>query len=253
MQLTIHTAAVESSDKNIRLYAALHRQDVDADLAAYCRENWRDEMPDAAVTIPSDPQEIIDAYFDADATHCEYLTRGEHFLTIPGIPPALTDRDLATILAALRLYQYEVQRDGVEAMENMDQFSPDCRPLTDVQVDDLCAKLNLPPDAPALSTPAAPREWMIMSPDHFPIHPEAYTSLDELVSAAARFPLRFLHQGFYRDGNGNHIPVADLPGLLRVVECEPDDDDERNIPTGLSMIGGRMSVPATPGKDTSSG
>ena len=158
MKLTIYTAAIESSDKNIRLYAALHRQHVDADLAAYCRENWRDEMPDDAPLIPSNPQEIIDTYFDADATHCEYLTRGEHFLEIPGIPPALTDRELATILAALRLYQYEVQRDGVEAMENMDQFSPDCRPLTDVQVDDLCAKLNLPPDAPATGTMSRPAE-----------------------------------------------------------------------------------------------
>jgi hypothetical protein len=148
MQLTIHTAAIESSDKNIRLYAALHRQDVDADLAAYCRENWRDEMPDDAVTIPSDTQAIIDAYFDADATHCEYLTRGEHFLDLPGVLPAVTARQHATILAALRHFQRDMVNGTIETGD-FDHFETDLEVLTDYGIDELCQLLNSPEGSPA--------------------------------------------------------------------------------------------------------
>lgn len=151
MQLTVHTAVIEHRH-GINTYAATTREELHSDLATYCRENWEAEMGDDPGEPPDGIDDVIDAYFDQSEFHNEYLETNEHFLTLPGVLPAVTDRQHATILAALRLYQSELQYGGVEEMENMDQFSPDCRPLSDLETEDLIQLLNFPDQSPA--TPA---------------------------------------------------------------------------------------------------
>jgi hypothetical protein len=42
-------------------------------------------------------------------------------------------------------------------------------------------------------------KYQINGPEGYPIHPEGYETLDEMVRAAAKFILRFVHQGCYID------------------------------------------------------
>jgi predicted metalloenzyme YecM len=53
---------------------------------------------------------------------------------------ALDDQELATVLAALRVFQYNRDR---EDLNRMDHFHDETS-LTDNQIDHLCARLNTP-------------------------------------------------------------------------------------------------------------
>lgn len=52
--------------------------------------------------------------------------------------PALNDRELATVLAALRLFQEQDADDRADS-----EYFADVKPLTDDQIDALCERLNL--------------------------------------------------------------------------------------------------------------
>lgn len=54
----------------------------------------------------------------------------------------LTDRELATVLAALRLWQ---SQDGGETNSELNAIASNegqCEPLTEEEIDDLCERLN---------------------------------------------------------------------------------------------------------------
>jgi hypothetical protein len=51
----------------------------------------------------------------------------------------LTSRELATVLAALRLFQ----REGIGSHHELADHFADVRPLTDPQIDALCERLNV--------------------------------------------------------------------------------------------------------------
>lgn len=44
-------------------------------------------------------------------------------------------------------------------------------------------------------------KFSLLGPEGFPDRPDPYDTLDEVAQAAARFLLRFLHQGYYTDMN----------------------------------------------------
>ena len=54
----------------------------------------------------------------------------------------LTDRELATVLAALRHWQATVIADGLESASRFPHFEPDTTPLSVNEIDALCDYLN---------------------------------------------------------------------------------------------------------------
>lgn len=111
----------------------------------------------------------------------------------------------------------ELPEDDMQAIEHYFEASPD---LGDDCVEYLTRQthhVDIPFVCPKLE---------ILGPDGVTLHPEAYESLDELVHAAAAFPLRFLPQGHFRSGAAK-IPLDDIPRRLRVIiDEDPDEDDE---------------------------
>lgn len=80
----------------------------------------------------------------------------------------------------------------------------------------------------AIAIPFQCPKLSIMGPEGITLHPYSYESLDELVKAAANFPLRFLHQGYYA-GIRDRIAITDLPNHISVIVDEDDeeyDEDE---------------------------
>jgi hypothetical protein len=65
----------------------------------------------------------------------------------------LTNKETATVLAALRYWQDET-RDYPELMDDFDHFE-DIEPLTDQEINDLCERINL--DHPQPSRISGPR------------------------------------------------------------------------------------------------
>lgn len=57
----------------------------------------------------------------------------------------LTSRQLATVLAALRLYQFQIDFHGIDSISGMDQFQDGHAPLDTQEVNDLCEELNFSP------------------------------------------------------------------------------------------------------------
>jgi hypothetical protein len=63
-----------------------------------------------------------------------------------GLTMQLTDRELATVLAALRYWQQELAANN-DAAPISDHFQDGPTPLTVDEIDDLCERLNLGPAA----------------------------------------------------------------------------------------------------------
>jgi hypothetical protein len=60
------------------------------------------------------------------------------------VPICLTDRELTTVLAALRYWQQELAASGGKPPIR-DHFEDGATPLTGEEIDDLCERLNLGP------------------------------------------------------------------------------------------------------------
>jgi len=54
------------------------------------------------------------------------------------MPAQFTDRELATVLAALRYWQQDLSENDGPISEHLDEHAP----LTVVEIDDLCERLN---------------------------------------------------------------------------------------------------------------
>lgn len=133
---------------------------------------------------------------------------------------ALSDPELHTILAALRTYQANgygnpsLSMPGDLALiatnhgEHL-RFDDNC-------IDTLCQRLNA----------GRKIQFEIIGPDGIGIFPEPFEDLNEVVAAAAAFPLRFLHQGYFLDFRKNRIPIEDLPRMLELVVIYEDPDEE---------------------------
>lgn len=172
MKLSVHTATIETRH-GTNHYAATTREELYSDLATYCRENWEEEMGDDPGDPPEADEEIVDAYFDASDFHNEYLETNEHFLTLPGVLPAVTDRQHATILAALRFWQHHNGADVMSPVNGIDfsKIASDdftFAPLDADEIDTLCEDLNLDVEF----FPAKP----LPTPEHI-----AYTILDDIA------------------------------------------------------------------------
>lgn len=55
----------------------------------------------------------------------------------------LTDREVSTILAALRLYQQEANEGGADDFYAIASSLGEYQPLDNFEIDDLCERLNL--------------------------------------------------------------------------------------------------------------
>jgi hypothetical protein len=68
----------------------------------------------------------------------------------------------------------------------------------------------------ALALPDFPHdfEFTIEGPDGIPLHPEAYPDLQAAIEAAAAFPLRYAHQGYYKTARMEQLDLAVLPKCL---------------------------------------
>jgi hypothetical protein len=66
---------------------------------------------------------------------------------------------------------------------------------------------------------------VINGPEGFGLHPESYKTLGEAIHAAACFPLRYVHRGYYAGVEGR-IPLHELPSMMEVVIDDEDLDDE---------------------------
>ncbi len=55
---------------------------------------------------------------------------------------SLSDRELATVLAALRYWQRQSSKAVDAALLSPDHFEESCTPLTDREIDGLCERLN---------------------------------------------------------------------------------------------------------------
>jgi hypothetical protein len=76
-------------------------------------------------------------------------------------------------------------------------------------------------------------KYQINGPEGFPIHPEGYDTLNEAVQAAAKFMLRFMHQGYYTDTNMHRQPLAWLAAHLTAEVYDGSEDE----PEGWDRIG----------------
>jgi hypothetical protein len=63
----------------------------------------------------------------------------------------ITDRQTATVLAALRIYQFEIDFKGIDSIAGMNQFQDGHDPLTSDEVNQLCEAINFG-DAPCPPT-----------------------------------------------------------------------------------------------------
>jgi hypothetical protein len=73
-------------------------------------------------------------------------------------------------------------------------------------------------------------EFAIEGPDGIHLHPEPYENLQAAIEAAAAFPLRFLHQGYYLDARMQRLDLKLIPKCL-TLECwpkEPDEDEDED-------------------------
>ena len=59
----------------------------------------------------------------------------------------LSNRELATILAALRYWQQDLANDEGEGPISPDHFDDQITPLTAEEIDELCERLNCGPEA----------------------------------------------------------------------------------------------------------
>jgi hypothetical protein len=69
----LHLALIRTSD-TILTFHSFDTEDLDRQVAAHCRENWKEHMDGDA--IPESDAEIIEAYFDNDG-HGEWMDREE--------------------------------------------------------------------------------------------------------------------------------------------------------------------------------
>jgi hypothetical protein len=68
-------------------------------------------------------------------------------------------------------------------------------------------------------------KFILQGPEGFPDRPGSYETLDELAQAAAKFLLRFLHQGYYTDSNMKRQPLDWVAANLSVsIDAEDDGD-----------------------------
>jgi hypothetical protein len=63
------------------------------------------------------------------------------------MPVRLSDRELATVLAALRYWQEDLAKNGDEGPIAVEHFDEANTPLTVEEIDDLCERLNCGPAA----------------------------------------------------------------------------------------------------------
>jgi hypothetical protein len=56
----------------------------------------------------------------------------------------------------------------------------------------------------------------ILGPDGIPLHPEPYENMQEAIKAAAYFPLRYAHVGYYVDCRRERIPMQELPERIEL-------------------------------------
>jgi hypothetical protein len=58
--------------------------------------------------------------------------------------------------------------------------------------------------------------FRVISPDGIPDRSAPYATRKEAERAKTAFIGRFRQQGYYLDANCNRIPLADLPGLVKI-------------------------------------
>jgi hypothetical protein len=63
------------------------------------------------------------------------------------MPVRLSDRDLATVLAALRYWQQDLADNEDEGPISLEHFDDENTPLTVEEIDDLCERLHGGPSA----------------------------------------------------------------------------------------------------------
>jgi hypothetical protein len=90
--ITIHTAAIEHRH-GTNTYASIDKAAIRKDIAAYCEDEWENEMGDEP--MPEDPEKRIEVYFDQ--VDDEFLTTDNHTIDLP--EPCASAHEL---LAALK-------------------------------------------------------------------------------------------------------------------------------------------------------
>jgi len=61
--------------------------------------------------------------------------------------------------------------------------------------------------------------YTVVGPDGIPIREKPFRSEDEAKQAIQAFAKRFAVQGYYRDANGEAIPVAEIPNRCRIASA----------------------------------
>lgn len=71
------------------------------------------------------------------------------------------------------------------------------------------------------------QEYLVLSPDGFPIHVEdTYLTREEAHKACAEWVEGYRFQGFYSTFQRERISLDELAGRCRIVEVEKEDEDE---------------------------
>ena len=133
---------------------------------------------------------------------------------------SVDDKQHATLLAALRLLQaVQAGTKGVtsEVVQELYVASDGHTPMDEEELDTFVGLVQRPN-----------LKLSVLSPDGFEIDREPYDDIGEAVQAGARFPLRFVGQGYYRDVNGKEIPIEDIPAYLEVRGFmeDPEGDED---------------------------